>query len=90
MRGHLYGVGGPAPGAARPWAGVVTVSGAGLHRDIQVGRDGAYSIALPAGSYTLAGHSPLYQSGAGVCRAAAVVKVSSGRVVAADVLCQMS
>jgi hypothetical protein len=90
VTGHLYGVGGPAPGSPRPWPGTVTLTGPGVHRDVPVGATGAYSVTVPAGSYTVAGHSPLYQSGAGLCQAAGVATVVSGHSTKADVLCQMS
>jgi hypothetical protein len=44
---------------------------------------------VPAGTYTVVGHSPLYGSGAYLCQAARVVKVISGRTTKADVWCQM-
>jgi hypothetical protein len=90
LAGHLYGVGGPAPGAPRPWPGTVTLTGGlGVHRDIQVSASGRYSVQLPAGTYVVAGRSPLYQSGTGVCRAAGAVTVTSGHRTQADVLCQL-
>jgi hypothetical protein len=89
LTGHLYGVGGPAPGAPRPWPGTVTVTGPGVRRDVTVGASGAYSVTVPAGTYTVAGRSPLYESGAGVCQAAGSATVTSGRSTKANVLCQM-
>jgi hypothetical protein len=90
LTGHLYGVGGPAPGLPRPWPGTVTVTGPGVHRDVPVGARATYSVTVPAGRYTLVGHSPLYGSGAGLCQAAGVATVTSGHTTKADVLCQMS
>ncbi len=87
LTGHLYGVGGPAPGLPRPWPGTVTVTGPGVHRDVPVGADGSYSVMVPAGKYTVVGHSPLY---AGLCQAAGVVTVTSQHTTKADVLCQMA
>jgi hypothetical protein len=89
LTGHLYGVGGPAPGSPRPWPGTVTLTGPGVHRDIQVGAAGRFSVLVPAGTYALAGRSPLYQSGAGVCRAAGPATVTAGHRTRADVLCQL-
>ncbi len=89
LTGHLYGVGGPAPGLPRPLPGTVTVTGPGVHRDIPVGVSGSYSVKVPAGSYTVVGHSPLYGSGTGVCRAERVATVTSGHSTEVDVLCQM-
>jgi hypothetical protein len=89
LTGHLYGVGGPAPGLPRPWPGSVTLTAAGVHRDVPVGADGTFSVVIPAGRYTVAGRSPLYQSGAGLCQAAGIATVISGHSTRADVLCQM-
>lgn len=90
LTGHLYGVGGPPPGLPRPWPGTVTVIGPGLHSDVPVGASGAYSVMIPAGKYTVVGHSPLYESGTGLCQAAGVATVTTGHSTKADVLCQMS
>ena len=90
LTGHLYGVGGPAPGLPRPWPGTVTLTGPGVHRDVPIGASATYSVTVPAGRYTLVAHSPLYGSGAGLCQAAGVAMVTSGHTIKADVLCQMS
>lgn len=90
VTGHLYGVGGPAPGLPHPWPGTVTLTGRGVHRDVLVGATGAYSVTVPAGSYTVEARSPLFQSGAGLCQATNVATVVSGHSTKADVLCQMS
>jgi hypothetical protein len=89
LTGHLYGVGGPPPGAPRPWPGTITLTGPGMHRDIQVGPGGRFSVLVPAGTYAVAGRSPLYQSSAGSCRAARPAVVIAGHRTQADVLCQM-
>jgi len=88
--GHLYGVGGPAPGLPRSWPGTVTLTGPGVHRDVSVDANGSYSVMVPAGRYTVVGHSPLYDSGAALCQAGRVATVISGHTTKADVLCQMS
>jgi len=90
LTGHLYGAGGPAPGSPRPWPGTLTLTGPGVHLDVPVAADGAYSIRVPPGRYTVVGHSPLYQSGTALCRAAGTATVTSGHTAKADVLCQMS
>jgi hypothetical protein len=89
LTGHLYAVGGPAPGRWRPWPGAVTLTGTGMHRDIEVGTGGGYSAWVPAGSYVVAGRSPLYQGGAVACRAAGPATVTGGHRTEADVLCQL-
>jgi hypothetical protein len=90
LTGHLYGVGGPAPGLPRPWPGTVTLTGPGVDRDVPVGADGTYAVTVPVGRYTVVGRSPLYESGAALCRATGVATVTSGHITTADVLCQMS
>ena len=85
LTGHLYGVGGPAPGPPRPWPGTLTLTGPGVHLDVPVATGGAYSIRVPPGRYTVVGHSQ-----GGTCRAAGRVTVASGHTATADVLCQMS
>ena len=89
LTGHLYGVGGPAPGLPRPWPGTVTLTGPGVHRDVPVGASGSYSVTVPAGRYTITGHSPRYGSGTYLCRATGAAAVTSGHTAKADVLCQM-
>ena len=89
LAGHLYGVGGPAPGLPRPWPGTVTLAGPGVHRDVPVGASGSYSVTVPAGRYTITGHSPLYGSGTYLCQATGAAAVTSGHTAKADVLCQM-
>jgi len=94
LTGHLYGVGGPAtvtaPPSPRPWPGTVTVTDSGVHLDIRVGADGAYSVRVPPGRYTVTGHSPLYGNGTYLCQAAGMATVTSGHTTKADVLCQMA
>lgn len=68
----------------------MTLTAPGVHRDIPVGTSGSYSAAVPPGNYTVTGHSPLYQSGAGLCQATGAATVTSGHSTKADVLCQMS
>ena len=89
LAGHLYGVGGPAPGLPRPWPGTVTLAGPGVHRDVPVGASGSYSVTVPAGRYAITGHSPLYGSGSYLCQATGAATVTSGHTTKADVLCQL-
>ena len=89
LTGHLYGVGGPAPGLPRQWPGTVTITGPGIHRDVSVGASGTFSVMVPAGRYSVVGHSPLYDSGTALCQATRVVTVTGGHSTKADVFCQM-
>jgi hypothetical protein len=68
LTGHLYGVGGPAPGSPRPWPGTVTLTGPGVHRDVPVGATGSYSVMVPAGSYTVAGRARSTEAAQGCAR----------------------
>jgi hypothetical protein len=90
VTGHLYGVGGPAPGLPLAWPGTVTVTGDGFRRDVIVGTGGTFSIAVPVGRYTVVGHSPRYGGGTALCQAAGKATVTRGHSTTADVLCQMS
>jgi hypothetical protein len=90
LRGHLYGVGGPAPGGRQAWAGTVTVSSPGVRRDIAVAADGAYSVSLVPGRYTVVGRSPRFDDGRQPCRPASDnAEVAAGATMTLDVLCQM-
>ncbi|MEY2434992.1 MAG: hypothetical protein QOC92_4717, partial [Acidimicrobiaceae bacterium] len=82
-------VGAPAPGHRQVWAGNVTVSGPGAKRDIPVAADGAYSVAVAPGRYTVVGHSPSFNDGKAACQADGDAQVSSGAVATLDVFCQM-
>jgi hypothetical protein len=89
LQGHLFGVGGPAPGLHQAWPGTVTVSGPGLKRDIPVAADGAYSMTLAPGRYVVVGHSPRLDDGKTACQAANDSPVSAGATATVDVLCQL-
>lgn len=86
ISGHLLAVGGPAP--ARPIPGRVQVVHEASWQYVNVGSDGAFSIALTPGTYHLTATSPLYNSGHAICNALQPVTVSAGQTVTADVLCQ--
>lgn len=96
LAGHLYGVGGPAPGLPRPWPGKVIVQGPGVHLTLIVGDRGTFSATVPAGRYRVVGYSPRYGSGKVACLpssstgATQVVTITVGRTTRANVLCQMS
>ena len=89
--GALEAVGGPAPGAPRPLPGNVTLrSRDGATFTSTAGSDGAFSLQVPAGSYTATGRSPLYQSGDVDCQALGPVTVTAGASSRMDVFCQES
>ncbi len=89
VSGHLEGVGGPAPGAPRPWQGTVTWRGSSTSGTVSTDPDGAFELALPPGHYVLTGHSPQYGDNAYLCQAGHAVVVRPGRPRQVDVLCQM-
>jgi len=68
----------------------VTVNGRGLHRDLAVAADGAYSITLEPGRYTVVGRSPRFGDGRQPCLPAnSAAAVTAGVASTVDVLCQM-
>ena len=86
VSGHLYAVGGMLT-APRPLSGSITMIGIGELK-VSVGTDGAFSVSLRAGRYTLTGRSLLYNDGAGVCQATSQATVTAGQTISVDVLCQ--
>jgi hypothetical protein len=91
LSGRLITVGGPAPGSPSPVAGAVTVTGGGVHLDVKVGLDGAYSVSLPAGRYTVVGHSPsVTAEGAAMpCPGRKEARVTPGATVVLDAVCSI-
>lgn len=79
VSGQFIRVGGPAPGSAVPLPGhVVAVDPAGTRLTVTVGKNGRFRLSLPAGTYRLAGYSPLIGSGQAECTAAHAVRVRTG------------
>jgi hypothetical protein len=79
-------IGGPATLSGKtprfPLPGqVVAVSSGGARYSVTVGKDGRFRLSLPAGSYHLAGYSPLIGDGKDGCPSSAgqPVQVASGR-----------
>jgi len=91
LKGHLYGVGGPSPGAHRPFPGTITVTGTGFRRDVRVGADGAYSLVVRPGHYAVVAHSPhLVANGAmEACCPAHGASVASGSTTTLDTICSL-
>ena len=71
--GHGHGT-----AVAAPVAGDRDRDGLGVHLDIRVGADGAYSVRVPPGRYTVTGQSALYGNGTYLCQAAGMATVTSG------------
>lgn len=89
VTGHLVMAGGPAPGVTVRVPGTITASSASRTHQASAAADGAFTLVLPAGSYTLSGISPQYNDGRAECVAAAPVVVREGAVTRADVTCVM-
>ena len=90
VQGHLYGVGGPAPGSQRPWAGTVLFDGGGRHADVAVEDDGSFSITLGPGRYTVTGRTPGYQDGQAPCHPESDgIEVTANATTTVDVFCHM-
>jgi len=87
--GHLYAVGGPAPGNPRGISGTITAHGDNGSRSVKTSPDGRFSIHLPTGTYTLRGHSHQYNQGTSRCTAQHIVTVKRDQTVSIDVLCQL-
>lgn len=93
LRGHLYGVGGPAPGVHEAWSGTITITGpTGEQRQVQVGPDGAYAVTLPAGHYDIVALSPHFNGCASLCQAPHrdPHDVVAGETTTLDTYCSMS
>ncbi len=88
VSGVLVGIGGPAPGAPRHWAGTIQVHGtddATFDTDDQ----GRFSRALPAGTYRFTATSPSYDGGHGTCQATGRVRLRAHRTAHVRVICQL-
>lgn len=94
LTGSLSWVGGPAPGAPRPHAGIVHVTNAddSVDQTIRTDAAGRWTMYVPPGSYTVLATSPGYLSTPGAsdaCSAEGQVSVAADETVTADVYCQL-
>jgi hypothetical protein len=80
--------GGPAPGVTIRVPGTITAVSASLTKQVIAGEDGAFTLVLPPGSYTLSGTSPQYNDGRATCVADPLV-VRAGTVTRMNVTCAM-
>jgi hypothetical protein len=70
-------------------AGTITATD-GKHRwQVSAGKNGAYTLVLPVGRYTVTGTSPGFGDGKTTCTAYGPVIVRKGAVTRADVYCLM-
>jgi hypothetical protein len=89
--GTLEAVGGPAPGTPRPLRGSITLrNSSGTAFTATAGSDGAFSVRIPPGPYTVIGRSPLYDSGIADCQPIEPVTVVAGTTIRVVVACQES
>lgn len=88
LSGHLYMVGGPAPGTPRAVEGTVVATGPDGRHTATVGADGSYTMQLAPGTYTVTGTSPQYGEGKSPCPANGTVAVVQSEVRTADAYCQ--
>ena len=94
ISGHLLAVGGPGGIEPVTLTGSIFVRPGVLVRTstvftATVQSDGAYSISVPPGTYTVTGTSAQYNAGRTECQAKKVAMVSAGNTVVANVLCQV-
>jgi hypothetical protein len=88
VRGTLQEVGGAKPGTPRPLPGSVALRNSeGSMFTATAGLNGAFSVGLPPGSYTLIGHSPSFGGGEAECDGLAPVTVIPSATVTAVVDC---
>ena len=75
----------------RPLSGSVTFHGSdGNIATIDLSADGRFSAHLPVGRYTVAGRSPQFQGGTGVCQAPRPVTVANDVSSRVAIDCQES
>jgi hypothetical protein len=68
VSGTLVQVGGMAPGSPVPLPGKIQArSASGAVFEVTAGKDGKFRLSLPAGTYQLAGYSPLMGTGKVPC-----------------------
>jgi len=89
LQGHLYGVGGPAPGLPVPFPGTITVTRNATSWEIKTGVDGFYTVTVPPGRYTVTGRSPHFNGGTESCPAPNPVEVSNGSTATLDAYCSL-
>ena len=91
LDGTLQAVGGPAGTGARPLSGSVTFHGAnGNVATIDLSANGRFSAHLPVGRYSVAGRSPRFEGGSGVCQASGPVTVTNDATSRVEIDCQES
>jgi hypothetical protein len=91
VTGSFEMVGGPVTLSgttpSHPLSGTVTATSGGVTRHASAGTDGAFTLVVPVGTYTLSGTSPQMDSGQSSCTAASPVTVVEGGTTHADIIC---
>ena len=87
LSGHVYLVGGPAPGSPVAVTGTVVATHGSSRYTAQTGSDGSYTLQVPAGDYSVSATSPRYT---GPCIPATKATVKVARRSVANVYCQMA
>ena len=90
LSGHILRVGGPMVGDPVPMPGKVTITSSSGSRDVIVGDDGAYSVPLTPGRYSVLGHSPLEPVGSGQvlpCPGESPAVITVGETTTVDAIC---
>jgi hypothetical protein len=94
ITGHFQMEGGPvSPGSlsgvtpSHALSGTVTATSGSVTQHASVGQDGAFTLVLPVGTYTLSGTSPDMNNGQDSCAATSPVTVVKGGTAHADVTC---
>jgi hypothetical protein len=91
VTGRIEIVGGPVSLSGltptSPVPGTVTAVSGSVTRHGSAGRDGAFTLVVPVGTYTLTGTSPNYDDGHTHCAATAPVAVVKGATAHADIIC---
>lgn len=89
VTGDLVRVGGPAPGTTVPLTGTIRFIRAGESVHLAVGRDGRFSVLLPAGRYDVEGASPRIDDGASPCSRVVQLVVMAGRTITQRLVCDI-
>lgn len=88
LTGHLFLVGGPAPGTPRALTGEVIAKGPHGSQVTATDATGRFVLHLPAGRYSLTGRSPLYDDGRTICKPGTPVTIHPASQQTANVYCQ--
>ena len=89
VMGDFVRVGGPAPGTAVPLTGTISFVQGSHSLTFPVGRDGRFTVLLPAGRYDVKGTSPQIQDGASTCSRTVHLTVIARRTITQRLVCDI-